>query len=193
MPCCASANSRNSNRPTPIPCRRWSTRPPAEYTPPSTKRVPRPARLASNDPNVQNIPVRTPLGREIRNAFSTMYDSGWQLLSADYSQIELRILAHMSREPGLLDSFRNGEDIHNATAQAMYGVNEASSDQRRIAKILNFGVIYGLGRKASPDRPTCLCNKVESSSTSTSESTPASETSSSIRNRPLKCAATPKR
>ncbi len=102
-------------------------------------------RLASNDPNVQNIPVRTPLGREIRNAFSTMYESGWQLLSADYSQIELRILAHMSREPGLLQAFRNGEDIHNATAQAMYAVNDVTSDQRRIAKILNFGVIYGLG------------------------------------------------
>ena len=102
-------------------------------------------RLASNDPNVQNIPVRTQLGREIRNAFSTMYDSGWQLLSADYSQIELRILAHMSREPGLLESFRNGEDIHDATARAMYGVQDVTSDQRRIAKILNFGVIYGLG------------------------------------------------
>lgn len=102
-------------------------------------------RLASNDPNVQNIPVRTKLGREIRNAFSTMYESGWQLLSADYSQIELRILAHMSREPGLLQAFRNGEDIHDATAQAMYGVDDVTSDQRRIAKILNFGVIYGLG------------------------------------------------
>ncbi len=102
-------------------------------------------RLASNDPNVQNIPVRTPLGREIRNAFSTMYDAGWQLLAADYSQIELRILAHMSREPGLLESFRNGEDIHDATAQAMYGVQDVTSEQRRIAKILNFGVIYGLG------------------------------------------------
>ena len=102
-------------------------------------------RLASNDPNVQNIPVRTSLGREIRNAFSTMHDTGWQLLAADYSQIELRILAHMSREPGLLESFRNGEDIHDATAQAMYGVHDVTSEQRRIAKILNFGVIYGLG------------------------------------------------
>ncbi len=102
-------------------------------------------RLASNDPNVQNIPVRTQLGREIRNAFSTMYDAGWQLLSADYSQIELRILAHMSHEPGLLESFRNGEDIHDATARAMYGVHDVTSEQRRIAKILNFGVIYGLG------------------------------------------------
>ena len=102
-------------------------------------------RLASNDPNVQNIPVRTELGREIRNAFTTMYDSGWQLLSADYSQIELRILAHMSREPGLLESFRKREDIHDATARAMYGINDVTSEQRRIAKILNFGVIYGLG------------------------------------------------
>lgn len=102
-------------------------------------------RLASNDPNVQNIPVRTALGREIRNAFSTMYEAGWQLLSADYSQIELRILAHMSREPGLLESFRNGEDIHDATARAMYGIQDVNSEQRRIAKILNFGVIYGLG------------------------------------------------
>ena len=102
-------------------------------------------RLASNDPNVQNIPVRTPLGRRVRDAFTTIYDSGWQLLSADYSQIELRILAHMSREPGLLESFHNGEDIHNATARSMYGVQDVTSDQRRIAKILNFGVIYGLG------------------------------------------------
>ena len=102
-------------------------------------------RLASNDPNVQNIPVRTALGREIRNAFSTRYSDGWQLLSADYSQIELRILAHMSREPGLLQAFRDGEDIHNATARAMYGDYDVTSEQRRIAKILNFGVIYGLG------------------------------------------------
>ena len=102
-------------------------------------------RLASNDPNVQNIPVRTALGREIRNAFSTRYSDGWQLISADYSQIELRILAHMSREPGLLKAFRDGEDIHNATASAMYGDHDVTSEQRRIAKILNFGVIYGLG------------------------------------------------
>ncbi len=102
-------------------------------------------RLASSDPNVQNIPVRTALGREVRNAFATNYQGGWQLLSADYSQIELRILAHMSREPGLLQAFREGEDIHDATARAMYGVSEVTSDQRRIAKILNFGVIYGLG------------------------------------------------
>ena len=102
-------------------------------------------RLASNDPNVQNIPVRTELGREVRNAFTTDIDQGWLLLSADYSQIELRILAHMSSEPGLLKAFRDGEDIHDATARAMYGVEEVTSDQRRIAKILNFGVIYGLG------------------------------------------------
>ena len=102
-------------------------------------------RLASNDPNVQNIPVRTPLGRRVRDAFTTRYESGWQILSADYSQIELRILAHMSRESGLLESFRKGEDIHDATARAMYSVQDVTGDQRRIAKILNFGVIYGLG------------------------------------------------
>ncbi|NQW19866.1 MAG: DNA polymerase I [Chloroflexi bacterium] len=102
-------------------------------------------RLSSNDPNVQNIPVRTELGRRVRKAFIADTANGWQFLAADYSQIELRILAHLSQEPGLLEAFHKGEDIHAATAQAMYGVEEVSPDQRRIAKILNFGVIYGLG------------------------------------------------
>jgi DNA polymerase-1 len=102
-------------------------------------------RLSSNDPNVQNIPVRTELGRRVRKAFVADAANGWQFLAADYSQIELRILAHLSREPGLLDAFHNGEDIHAATAKAMYGVDDVTPDQRRIAKILNFGVIYGLG------------------------------------------------
>ncbi len=102
-------------------------------------------RLASTDPNVQNIPVRTELGREVRNAFTTRTQDGWQILSADYSQIELRVLAHLSKEPGLIKAFKEGEDIHDATARAMYSVEAVSSDQRRIAKILNFGVIYGLG------------------------------------------------
>lgn len=102
-------------------------------------------RLASNDPNVQNIPVRTELGRTVRDAFTTDIESGWLLLSADYSQIELRILAHMSEEPGLLAAFRSGEDIHDATARAMYDVHEVTAHHRSIAKILNFGVIYGLG------------------------------------------------
>ncbi len=102
-------------------------------------------RLSSTDPNVQNIPVRTELGRRVRSAFVADRANGWTLLAADYSQIELRILAHMSREPSLLAAFGAGEDIHNATARAMYGTEEVTSEQRRIAKILNFGVIYGLG------------------------------------------------
>ena len=102
-------------------------------------------RLSSTDPNVQNIPVRTELGRRVRSAFTTDHANGWMLLAADYSQIELRILAHLSQEPGLLEAFKNGEDIHSATARAMYGEDDVTPDQRRIAKILNFGVIYGLG------------------------------------------------
>ena len=102
-------------------------------------------RLSSTDPNVQNIPVRTELGRKVRKAFVADAKNGWQFLAADYSQIELRILAHMSQEPGLLEAFHNGEDIHDATARAMYGIEDVTPGQRRIAKILNFGVIYGLG------------------------------------------------
>ena len=105
-------------------------------------------RLSSTDPNVQNIPVRTELGRRVRKAFVADHKNGWLLLGADYSQIELRILAHMSQEPHLLAAFKHGEDIHSATARTMYGVaggEKVSSEQRRIAKVLNFGVIYGLG------------------------------------------------
>ena len=115
-------------------------------------------RLASTDPNIQNIPARTELGRKIRNAFTTNTEEGWTLLSADYSQIELRILAHMSYEPGLLKAFREGEDIHDATARAMYGSQTVTAEQRRIAKILNFGVIYGLG-PAGVARQTDLTQK----------------------------------
>ena len=102
-------------------------------------------RVSSSDPNLQNIPVRTELGRQVRRAF--VADSDCQLLSADYSQIELRVLAHMSQDPSLLEAFRRGEDIHAATASQMFNVpiNEVDSEQRRIAKVLNFGVIYGLG------------------------------------------------
>ena len=101
-------------------------------------------RLSSADPNIQNIPVRTELGRRVRNAFIADNEHGWSLLSADYSQIELRVLAHLSQEPGLLAAFHHGEDIHTATARAMYGGLEVTAEQRRMAKILNFGVIYGL-------------------------------------------------
>ena len=102
-------------------------------------------RVSSSDPNLQNIPVRTELGRQVRRAF--VADSGCQLLSADYSQIELRVLAHMSQDQSLLDAFRRGEDIHAATASQMFNVpiNDVDAEQRRIAKVLNFGVIYGLG------------------------------------------------
>ena len=102
-------------------------------------------RLSSTEPNVQNIPVRTELGRRVRNAF-VAEDDDWTLLAADYSQIELRILAHYSRDEGLMSAFLNGEDIHAATAASVYDVPIGSVDaeMRRVAKIMNFGVLYGL-------------------------------------------------
>lgn len=101
-------------------------------------------RLSSSNPNLQNIPVRTELGREIRAAF--VASPGCQLLSADYSQIELRILAHLSEDPVLVESFRRGEDIHSRTAQEVFGVAPFAQtpEHRRAAKVINFGVIYGL-------------------------------------------------
>ncbi len=103
-------------------------------------------RISSSDPNLQNIPIRTEVGRQVRRAFVAESAPDWQLFSADYSQIELRVLAHMSQDPALLEAFRRGEDIHSATASLMFEVplNEVDSDMRRIAKVLNFGVIYGL-------------------------------------------------
>ena len=100
-------------------------------------------RLSSKDPNLQNIPVRTEIGNEVRKAFESNMSENCVLMSADYSQIELKILAHLSEEPNLLEAFKNNEDIHDATARTMYETDEVSKDQRRIAKILNFGVIYG--------------------------------------------------
>ena len=101
-------------------------------------------RLSSSNPNLQNIPVRTELGREIRAAF--VAGSGNVLLSADYSQIELRILAHFSEDPVLVDAFRRGEDIHSRTAQEVFGVAPFAQtpEHRRAAKVINFGIIYGL-------------------------------------------------
>ncbi len=101
-------------------------------------------RLSSSNPNLQNIPVRTALGREIRAAFVASPDHF--LLSADYSQIELRILAHLSEDTVLVDAFRRGEDIHSRTAQEVFGVGPLAQtpEHRRIAKVINFGVIYGL-------------------------------------------------
>ena len=101
-------------------------------------------RLSSFNPNLQNIPIRTELGREIRAAF--IASPGHLLLSADYSQIELRILAHLSGDPILVDAFRRGEDIHSRTAQEVFGVPPLAQtrEHRRVAKVINFGVIYGL-------------------------------------------------
>ncbi len=101
-------------------------------------------RLASSDPNLQNIPIRTPEGRRIREAF--IAPAGSRIVSADYSQIELRIMAHLSGDEGLLKAFAAGEDIHRATAAEVFGVplDAVSSEQRRFAKVTNFGLIYGM-------------------------------------------------
>jgi DNA polymerase-1 len=101
-------------------------------------------RLASTDPNLQNIPIRTPEGRRIRSAF--VAPENHRIVSADYSQIELRIMAHLSDDPRLLEAFAQGEDVHRATAGEIFGVTpiEVSSEQRRAAKVINFGLIYGM-------------------------------------------------
>ena len=101
-------------------------------------------RLASSDPNLQNIPIRTAEGRRIREAF--IAPQGSRIMSADYSQIELRIMAHLSGDAGLLKAFARGEDIHRATAAEVFGVTPeaVSSEQRRYAKVINFGLIYGM-------------------------------------------------
>jgi DNA polymerase-1 len=101
-------------------------------------------RLASSDPNLQNIPVRTAEGRRIREAF--VATPGSQIISADYSQIELRIMAHLSQDAGMLNAFANNEDIHRATAAEIFGVDKSAVDneQRRYAKVINFGLIYGM-------------------------------------------------
>ena len=102
-------------------------------------------RLSSNDPNLQNIPIRTAEGRRVREAF--IAPPGCVIASADYSQIELRIMAHISEDPGLLRAFADGVDVHRATASEVFGVplSDVSSEQRRYAKVINFGLIYGMG------------------------------------------------
>jgi DNA polymerase I len=101
-------------------------------------------RLSTSNPNLQAIPIRTELGREIRSAF--VAEPGWKLVSADYSQVELRILAHVSGEPKLREAFARGEDIHTATAAEVLGKDPATltKDERNVAKMVNFGIIYGI-------------------------------------------------
>ena len=101
-------------------------------------------RLSSSDPNLQNIPIRTAEGRRIRQAF--IAPAGYKLLAADYSQIELRIMAHLAKDESLLEAFRHDRDVHKATAAEVFGValDEVTSDQRRKAKAINFGLIYGM-------------------------------------------------
>ena len=104
-------------------------------------------RLSSSDPNLQNIPLRTPEGRQIREAFIT--DPGWVLISADYSQVELRLLAHFAEASELIKGFIEGADIHAATASQIFDIppEDLTSDQRRSAKAINFGLMYGMGPK----------------------------------------------
>ena len=100
-------------------------------------------RLSSSDPNLQNIPIRTDLGREIRRAF--IADPGFVLISADYSQIELRVLAHLAEEDALIEAFRRGEDIHDRTALKVFGPDSGldKHELRRRAKIINYALLYG--------------------------------------------------
>jgi DNA polymerase-1 len=102
-------------------------------------------RLSSNNPNLQNIPIRTERGREVRKAFVSR-NNNYTLVSADYSQIELRIIAEFSKDASMLDAFRNGIDIHTSTASKVYGVrlDQVTSEMRRNAKMVNFGIIYGI-------------------------------------------------
>ena len=116
-------------------------------------------RLSSTDPNLQNIPIKTEEGRSIRTAF--IASKGYKILAADYSQIELRIMAHLSQDEGLLKAFAKGQDVHSATAAEVFGVpvEEVSVDQRRNAKAINFGLIYGmsafgLAKQIGTDRNT---------------------------------------
>ncbi len=120
-------------------------------------------RLSSTNPNFQNIPVRTELGRDIRKAFRPQ-DSGWKILAADYSQIELRLMAQYSKDERLIEAFKNGEDIHTATAAHVFGTDlfGVNPDQRRRAKVVNFGIMYGAG-------PFRMSNELEISRTEAAE------------------------
>lgn len=103
-------------------------------------------RLSSTDPNLQNIPIRTALGKDIRKAFVPQ-NKDWRILSADYSQVELRIMAYICKDPNMTEAFNRGFDIHSSTASKLYGIpiEEVNPDMRRVAKTINFGIMYGLG------------------------------------------------
>src|SRR6185295_16262882 len=104
-------------------------------------------RLSSSNPNLQNIPMRTEQGREIRRAF--VADPGYRLVGADYSQIELRVMAHLSGDPALIEAFRSGEDIHAATARRIFNLEgDLDPAMRSRAKVVNFGVMYGMGARS---------------------------------------------
>jgi DNA polymerase I len=113
-------------------------------------------RLSSSNPNLQNIPIRTAFSRQIRKAF--LPQEGWLLVAADYSQIELRILTHLSQEPILLEAYRNGDDVHALTAKLLLEKGDITADERRLGKTINFGVIYGMGAQRFA-RETGVSNK----------------------------------
>jgi DNA polymerase-1 len=119
-------------------------------------------RLSSSDPNLQNIPIRTEVGRDIRKAF--VADPGHKLIAADYSQIELRVLAHLSEDAALIDAFNKGQDIHSAVAAQVFGAepDEVTKEQRNRAKVINFGIIYGITAYGLARRIDDLDNKAAS-------------------------------
>ncbi len=130
-------------------------------------------RLSSQDPNLQNIPIRSDLGKIIRRAF--IAPPGAVILSADYSQIELRVLAHLSKDPVLVDAFRTGQDVHVRTAMEIFGVpaEGVTDEMRGRSKTINFGVIYGMGEERWRSASASRGRRRRSSSTRTSIATAA--------------------
>ena len=139
-----TARSRSSNRPTRTSCPSRSIARTGRIHTSYHQAVAQTGRLSSTDPNLQNIPIRRAEGRRIRQAF--IAPPGYVLMAADYSQIELRIMAHLSDDPGLLSAFAEDRDVHQATAAEIFGVplEAVNADQRRQAKTINFGLIYGM-------------------------------------------------